>query len=387
MKKQICTLLDYYPLLFSLITMLYSISLFTTISTLLNIILFFSGFLFFILNIKKINIRYCWLEILFLFILIASCLFNTNTYYFENMKLIILSFLQLIILLNFNIFSTKISDNIKYIINSLIIYSFIISFFSIIIYVISFLFGSPYGMMGSDFTGLYIHPNTAGFIVAISLIFSYIYIRNYRINYLIIINILIQTIILFFSHSNASIIMVITFFIFEFLFYLYKKKKNFYSINILFLANVNIVEIIESLANGRFELWKLGVEIIKNHFYLGVSPAAVPDYAKYYGNISGPSTIDNGGLHNSYIQLIASVGAVGGLLGLLIIIKRLLVAFNYNLRKHLYLSMCLSILLYCFFESKLFFQASFLPTIFWIFLGYIGDNKQYGQNFSDNTDL
>ncbi len=369
---------DYYPILFILVTFSYCFPLFVDFSTLLNMLLLILGTIVFILNFKSIKICDLILEIT-LFILTTFSIIVNQAFDFSNLKLLSLLFLQLFVLLHYNQYSTKIDKNLITIFNSIIFVSFLTSIISLIICIGNdtyYLFGYKLGLAGDDLTGIYVHPNTAGFVAFISIVFSVFLYRDSsnRKKYFLFANGIIQTLVLYYSHSNAPILAVFVFLILYLLHYFFNYKKiRLFSINPIILFS--FTDIIQKFANGRFEIWSYGFEIIKNHFFLGVSPAKVGEYAKYYGNIDGYSTIDRGGLHNSYIQLFAGTGFFCFLSMFILITKNIYTAFKNFDKYYIYIFFVFSVLIYSFFESKLFFQASLIPSVFWIILGLIGGKR------------
>lgn len=282
-------------------------------------------------------------------------------------------------LLHFDKFSNNLEKNIRLIIKTQIGVSFLMSFVSIILYICKvhfYLLGFEIGNVGRDLVGFYTHPNTAGIFAAISCIFSYILYNanknNKKLSAFLAVNVLLQLTIIVLAHSNASILIIFSYAFLELcLFYWNKRreKKRNSTVCASWLTFFPSMEgIATKLANGRFKLWGHGFEIIKNHILLGVSPAGVTGYAKYYAGITGPSrSIDDGGLHNSYIQLFAAVGVLGGITALSLIVKNMIRSIKNDRENSKYIFLCVSILIYNMFESKLFFQASFVPIIFGFF--------------------
>lgn len=383
MKSLTKKVIDYYPLLFSTATMLYCISFFAGFSKFLNVIFGFVGGIIFLLNIKKLIIKNYTLEFLFIFIIVISSLLGDKAFLIENFEKILLCFLQFIVLLHYNDWTDKLETNIELIKKVFILFSSVASLISLVLYLINFhAYFSKFevGYLGDDLIGIYINPNTGGVIAAISIVFSYFYFvkmksKNGKI--ILMMNMLLQLSIILYAHSNASLILVVSFFIFQYLFNLMKRKKS-QNLNCIMLETffvADIIEIVNKLANGRLNLWIIALMIIRDHFFFGVSPVAVSSniesYSKLY-ELHVPSQ-NNGGMHNSYFQLFTSVGVLGGICGISIIVRNLCRGIRNEVVDSKYISFCLSVLIYCFFESTLFFQPLCLPMIFWIILGYIGN--------------
>lgn len=384
-KEKLVVVFDYYPLIFSFITLLFCVPIFVNYNKYLNIIICFLGLLMFLFNLNKIRFVDFGLEMIFLLILGLSILVSGRNFLFQNIEKFALCFLEIILLLHFSKFSTKLNRNIRLIKIEVIVFSFIVSLISIILYKFGFhMYWKIFelGNIGRDLVGIYTHPNVAGIVAAISIIFSLMLCveskKNKKIYSFLAVNIILQLLIIFLAHSNASIIIICTYIGFEVIFYYIKKykEKTVTLNNFIFAPSVMII--VEKLANGRLKLWKIGIDLIKNNLWLGVSPAAVKDCAIKFGNITKKSTlyaIERGGFHNSFIQLFAGVGIFGGMTAIIIILKNIVQGLKNSLVNSKYISLCLAILVYCLFESSLFFISAFLPIIFWIFLGSIGSNE------------
>lgn len=145
-------------------------------------------------------------------------------------------------------------------------------------------------------------------------------------------------------------------------------------------VNVNIPnegrEFGEDVSNGRFELWKGGLQVTKEHLLFGVGQDSLnekanvylaPSYVRKYPRIAS-------NMHNIYLQIIATMGIFTLvsfiLMHLLSIIKHLKEVFTYKIKTALF-AMVASILLMNFFDSNIIgFMNLFLCSIFWIYFGF-----------------
>lgn len=384
MEKRFLKLFDYYPCIFSLITLLFCVPIFVKLSKIFNIVICIMGLLIFLLNYKKLKVRDFYLELILLFAVSLSICFAGNANLVDNIEKLVLCFLEVIILLHFHKFSNKFDENMKLIKLEVIGFSFIMSLISLILYWFGFhtyVCGFELGHIGKDLVGIYTHPNAAGIIAAFSIIFSIMLYKNYKennkIRFFLVFNVCVQTLIIFLAHSNAPKVLIVLYLFLELIFaYMRKNRKRRTSLN-SFVVFPNLYPIFEKLANGRFKLWEVCFKIIKDNFWFGVSPAGVSDAAKHYSNAIGSSyALQKGGFHNSYLQLFASVGFLGVVSSLALICTKLFNAIKYNLENSKYISICISILVYCLFESSLFFISAFVPIMFWICLGYINNRKE-----------
>lgn len=172
------------------------------------------------------------------------------------------------------------------------------------------------GRTHNDFVGIYIHPNTAGLVAALSFIISLLS-KDIMNNKFLTVNKIIQIIIMILAHSNASLLISIMFVILKYSYLTKCNKHN--NLN----SYIFIPSIFEFFANGRFELWYIGLLVIFNNPILGVSPANTINAGIKYGQITGYSAINNGGFHNSFIELFAAVGLIGGILIIYYIFKKI----------------------------------------------------------------
>lgn len=233
MEKKFIKLFDYYPCMFSLITLLFCVPIFVKFSKIFNIIMCIIGLLIFLLNYKKLKTKDFYLEIIFLVMVFISICFAGKNYLFDNAEKLVLCFLEIIILLHFHKFSNKFDDNVKLIKLEVIGFSFIMSLISLVLYWTNFhtyLCGFEIGYIGENLVGIYTHPNTAGAIAAFSIIFSIMLYKKYKdhekLRFFLPFNIFIQTLIIFLAHSNAPKVLIASYLFLELIFsYLKKRKK------------------------------------------------------------------------------------------------------------------------------------------------------------------
>lgn len=377
MNKILTNILEKYYLIFIVATLLYTVPLFVKFSGLINMFLLLLGMLLILKNEKNLKQFILLNKSNILFIVLTTIsviLYKQN--FIQNLKLIALAILQLFVLMNIKKYDENYCETIKKIVNVVIIFSFIVSAISLLLYMFNINFAlSSYkiGKAGNDLTGIYIHPNTAGFVAGISIIFSISNIMHQK-KYKIfnIINIIMQLLIIILAHSNAPLMLIIIYIILLSFNKFNRKSKNIniYSVTLPFnylFSFYSFSNIIEFLANGRFKLWYAGYLVIKNNLLFGVGPANTSSAGRYYANITGYSAIDNGGFHNSYIEVMAGVGILGFSVIFYIIIKKLKILREKSNKE--FFMIAIAIMFYSMFESKLFFQASLLPTIFWMLLG------------------
>ncbi|MDD4796304.1 MAG: O-antigen ligase family protein [Eubacteriales bacterium] len=130
------------------------------------------------------------------------------------------------------------------------------------------------------------------------------------------------------------------------------------------------------LSSGRFYLWGIGVEILKDNPLLGVGQANV-----YDASVSQRSTDPRAHLHNGYLQTAVADGLVG--FGLLLVLGACVAAvWGAALKRRLgrggpgnavfYLLMAagVSVAVNNLFESSFYHSLGMVTTVFWVYLGY-----------------
>ncbi len=136
------------------------------------------------------------------------------------------------------------------------------------------------------------------------------------------------------------------------------------------------------ISNRRFAIWKSGLEIFSTSPIIGVSfrnmvPYALENLPETY--IVNNNQCDFGSMHNMFVDVLVSQGAVGILLLAAFMLIVLITAFTklFKLKGERYL-FCMSLLcvivpvfVSCFFYSEIFFINTAGSVIFWMALGYL----------------
>jgi O-Antigen ligase. len=321
---------------------------------------------------------------IFLFLIFLSVLFNPNK--INDFK----SFLYLIIQIMIPFIFNKNKNNrilhfelciINYIVITL---SFLISIASLVIYIINFrssiiVNNAEYlfGMQEGRLYGILGNPNSGSLVAYISIIISFLVLtqnakldKNLKkalLNYYIIFNILIQSIILFLGNSRSTLI-IFSLSLSIIFFYKFFNRKNIniiknilmyliifvmMFISIFFISKIsnkivsyfpgiytyitalkteellkddkidnltNTLEIIKQdsiendriynttdNSNGRLGIWKIGFKVIKNNFIFGVGSENIKNEAIR----NAPEYFNQGilgNMHNIYIQIMVGSG-------------------------------------------------------------------------------
>ena len=132
------------------------------------------------------------------------------------------------------------------------------------------------------------------------------------------------------------------------------------------------------LSNGRLTLWTDGFRLIKYSPIFGFGDRNIFIKA---GELTPGSSLETQYVHNGFIHMLLSGGivavAIMMLLLILIMIDIIKVVFGiskYNTKYYIYSIMSLmvgALLITAMFLTEIFYQNSFIATIFWIYLGFI----------------
>ena len=239
MEKIRCILFNRnkYREVFLFITILYSISYFTSFSTILNLFLLLWGGLLLVSDLFSTRIIFKSKKLILLMIFIVgyfiTLIVNRDMGFFENAKIFLLTILQFFIL-----FAFSEEDDEKSVFKHITIFSeiivkvtFITSGLSLIIYILGinfefkdFIIGVQNGMLNGIYTG----ANTAGPLAAISIAVSLLVIelkKKYAKIKFLWTNIIIQFIFICMTNSRATMYCIMVFAIILALFY-FKDYKN-----------------------------------------------------------------------------------------------------------------------------------------------------------------
>ncbi len=135
-----------------------------------------------------------------------------------------------------------------------------------------------------------------------------------------------------------------------------------------------------NIDSGRFKMWKESVGLFKISPIIGISNGNIVFYSGEYLNGVLGYNYNNNDLHNGFLTILVSTGAIGAIL---------FGTFGFRVGKHamqhLFLQPksyrydvypCLfsflgAYLVYAFFEKALLYDISFMVMWFWLFMGYI----------------
>jgi len=127
----------------------------------------------------------------------------------------------------------------------------------------------------------------------------------------------------------------------------------------------------KATTSGRWEMWLYGINnVIAKHPILGIGAGASNDHI---GIFEGKS------IHNSYLNLIMSLGVVGFLLWMLILALVFYSSFKNKKNKYLFIFTILGIMAFAFFETSLFGGMGRTMAIFWMIVMLIEKELKYYQ--------
>lgn len=282
--------------------------------------------------------------------------------------------------------SKELLNNELNIISNLFIgFTFVFSTASTIMYIfkISFvLFDTTYGLN----QGLYVYKNTLAISAAISFVLSfYCYLKscNKLFKCFYIINAVIQIFNVIYSGGRSAILLLLAIpFVFIFLYI----KNNIFRLAIIIVPTITCIglfakfhERLYDFLSARNELWYSAYLLFKDNLFKGVGNSSMVE--KVYSMRPGVILpgIEDGGLHNIYLQMITSNGILSLIIFLAFIcfviynitIKIDVLSGKEKLAASSLLILVFGILFVNVFESNLIYISSFISIIFWYVLGII----------------
>jgi O-antigen ligase len=129
------------------------------------------------------------------------------------------------------------------------------------------------------------------------------------------------------------------------------------------------------ISSGRIFLFKQGFELFKYHKFFGIGRANLFEYSRIYLD----TELIFPDLHNGYLTILVSYGIFGFACFFIFIVMVFKKYINIARNSHeadselmvKLLSVLISYIIYAFFEKTFFSEASFMGTVFWVFLGFL----------------
>lgn len=278
------------------------------------------------------------------------------------------------------------------------------------------------GMFENRLWGLF-NPNTGGMMAVISMAFSlYLLNKSVQKKKLLIANIVIQYLYLILTQSRSAY-GAFVFFILIVIGFVWVKRENLFTkdrktciksllktviIFVCVLALSPIVkhtivlipdavnsfkgeeekteivrteeffeeEDVNSVSNGRVEIWKAGLRVWKNSPVFGAGANCIYEYAKRDLDKGTAQALHNGGLHNVYVTTLVASGVVGlGILAVFLIMVFIRFAralfTKTDPSTFILMGLCGGILLSDFMESRILYANSSVHYIFWMTMAYL----------------
>lgn len=319
----------------------------------------------------------------------------------------------------------------KNILNINIVFPFVFCLVALIMFVFNvqgkYISGSDtiyYGMRENRLWGVY-NPNTAASICIISIVSSLIQLKKSKYRKFLIGNIVIQLIYLILTQSRTGWILLIVFSVLYLLFQrilpVFRSEIKFgrkllnvvCSVGILIglwicptAAKEVLVKIPQAVSyimetgnpewggkdvsldrideeyvnqqditNGRTELWKAGIEIVKDNPIFGIGSENIINEAEQYLSEDRYRNLVKGGFHNSYLAIMVSSGIVGVLLFGVFLLMLVIDGVKYLWRSGEYRYSLIIMLLFTLMvnelmEARWLYNTSYLNIIFWILAGF-----------------
>lgn len=233
--------------------------------------------------------------------------------------------------------------------------------------------------------GFFENENALGISAAISLVITLYLIfstTSKKLKSLYIINFLIQTYLVLTSSARTAYFVFIALIGILVLIQLKKPILRVLFLAIPFLGTIYACTLDEGILNhlttNRDAMWSSAALVIKDNLLLGVGNLDLVEKVLAARNVYIPVGINTGGLHNIYIQVLAT----NGIFAFVSLIVFILISLFYTFKRinalkskgdiqfYLIFSLIVSILIINLFESNLLYIISFISIIFWIYLGY-----------------
>lgn len=371
----------------------------------------------------------------FLLSYVVTIIINRNMNFFGNTKTLIWGIIMMIVLFVNDLDKNKdeVLEEISIIAKYVIIGSLIISAICIIMFIFNINFWTnrvdgariPQGYYAARLWGIYVDPNQSCNVAIISILLSGILliIRKGLGNIVLYTNIVIQYLLIVLSGSRGGEIGLILVIAGVAYFFIESKVaisnnnviKKLLSIILSLIISISVIgsfkptrkilayiptvihtgilyfednkEEVGDLtveradlgtSNGRIQLWTDAFKMSKEISIFGVGDRNI---MKVADELMPGSSITKQYVHNGYLHMLLSGGIVAVIIMLILLgsisiptIKNILMKKNFNEDYLIYGIMSIiiaSMLLTTVFLTEIFYQNSFVATIFWILLGYI----------------
>ncbi|MDS0525580.1 O-antigen ligase family protein [Clostridium sp. SHJSY1] len=239
---------------------------------------------------------------------------------------------------------------------------------------------------GKGFQGLYIYKNSLALASAIGLLITYYLLlknknSNYKIKLFYVINIISQLLPVIYSKGKSAYLLIIAI-PFVLIFMHFKNKyirRGMVIVPTIFGITFFSIfhDKLYTALSARNELWYSAWLVIKNNPIFGVGNSSLVENVSAARPEIVMDGIEAGGLHNVYLEILTANGPIALILFLAII----LISFSFlvkildrsygNMKKmdFVIFSLLVGLIFVNLFERNLIYIPSFMPIIFWSYLG------------------
>lgn len=362
----------YYRLGFLLITLGYSLTPVTFVSSALNTVLLIWGAVLILYDLLTRRVMFqskrCVFLIAFMGLYAVTLVLNREMNLFDNLKVFMVTGLQFFALLpvDKDTEQEKLEQQMVDFNRIIIVFTFIFSSIALLMYFFwingsmgDLKYGSDNGML----VGLYVGANTGAPLAAISLVAALIncHLTERRLSKFLVLNVIVQLCYIYLSNSRAAIYALIVFGLIYALFYLRGGKNKAIGLGGTFLFYIMhspvkhvlywiqqgiqwVLDVIKSIynrifrqwdtipfdpdipsvspvpepdkeitmgfLNGRASLWRCCLEIIKDYPLFGIGSRNITEMALRYDTLENLPGI-YGGFHNILLTILVSNGILG----------------------------------------------------------------------------
>lgn len=137
----------------------------------------------------------------------------------------------------------------------------------------------------------------------------------------------------------------------------------------------------DDFSNGRFSIWKSGIEVFKKNIVFGIGFANIVDYTVDKMPNSFVAKNKFAAFHNTFIDLLVSQGIIGFIIGSSIFIYfvvlnikkyKMVIKNKVTIKSYsIIISIIISIIFSSLFVSQIFYINNYVTFAFWMILGYM----------------
>lgn len=240
---------------------------------------------------------------------------------------------------------------------------------------------------GNGFQGLYIYKNSLALASGIGLLVTYYLLlkhknSNYKVKLFYVINLASQLLPLVYSNGRSASLLILA--IPFVLIFMHFKNKYIRRAMVIVPTISGIIgfsifhDKLYSSLSARNELWYSAWLVIKNNPVFGVGNSNLVESVSAVRPNIVMDGIEAGGLHNVYLEILTANGPIA----LILFLSIIFISFSFlvkildrsygNMKKmdFVIFSLLVGLTFVNLFERNLIYIPSFMPIIFWTYLGY-----------------